>query len=240
MAATASTSRLARSPSPSGLDTTDDVLPLAFDSEAELLGILARLRDGLKERTATAWAQGGKQGNLEDVERIVLKDFFDKVTPRVSSNCTIAGLSYAKHRQRDDPSQITQPFNDELHERVVLYQDKLFEAREQNVETRKDFPKDMVEIVRKRLGEDSERVAQLEARRTVAFEERVKAPLPNRRKSSAAKGTNADGLSAQEREEYFAEAKGEIDRMLDVIPKLNTEAASATQVAKDASAVFGP
>lgn len=73
----ASTSRLARSPTPDLHDTSDDVLPLAFDSEAELLGVLGRLRDGLQQRTRKAWEDDGRKGSCAAVEEIVLK-----VSPR--------------------------------------------------------------------------------------------------------------------------------------------------------------
>lgn len=64
-----STSRLARSPTPDyALDNSgDDVLPLAFDSEDELLDVLARLRDGLVTRARGTWEEktqgkGGEEG----------------------------------------------------------------------------------------------------------------------------------------------------------------------------------
>jgi hypothetical protein len=72
---TASTSRVPRSPSPSPGPSTEEVQPLAFDSERELLDILARLRNDLAARTKAKWEEigGGPAEDYEIMEDVVLK-----------------------------------------------------------------------------------------------------------------------------------------------------------------------
>lgn len=71
-----------RSPSP---DTSaDDIPPLAFDTEEELLAVFARLREDLLRRVGAKWeaeGMGGAKGKGKGVERkkvehIVLKASF--------------------------------------------------------------------------------------------------------------------------------------------------------------------
>lgn len=74
--ATASTSRHLAYNSPEPDTSSEDILPLAFDSEEELLSVFARLRGDLQGKTREKWeARGGADSGVElgKVEEVVLK-----------------------------------------------------------------------------------------------------------------------------------------------------------------------
>lgn len=96
----------------------------------------------------------------------------------------------------------TQPFSEDLHQRVLTYQNQLFEAREENIRKRREEP-EMAASVRRLckslsysrltlfdsqvvtdvINEDTTHLAQLEAAKVVFPEEREPAPAPRGRKS---------------------------------------------------------
>ncbi|KAM0747287.1 hypothetical protein T439DRAFT_383423 [Meredithblackwellia eburnea MCA 4105] len=229
MAAVASTSRLARSPTPD-VSTGDDLTPLGYDSEEELLDIFQRLRDDLKKRCREA-CKGKSKAELEKTEKKVLEDFFDRIVPSVLANCTIAGQPYQKYKQREVVPGETKPYLEDLHEQVLVYQNQLFTAREENVQARKDVPKNIETIIKQRLEEDSARIAKIEERVRIEFPERT-APKPKARKSLA-KGVTPDAPTPQETHESFAQAKSDLDWMLNTIPVISTNAEGATKVIMD-------
>ena len=52
---------------------SEEIQPLAFETEAELFSVLARLRDGLKVELSRKWlAEGGDPEGIEAVEGLVL------------------------------------------------------------------------------------------------------------------------------------------------------------------------
>ena len=83
--------------------------------------------------------------------------------PVILSNCTIAGLPYAKYKNQQSSTseclrcppnarQLTrtatgtdgvQAFDEELREKVIRYQDQYFDAREENVRKRRDVPENI-------------------------------------------------------------------------------------------------
>lgn len=70
---------VARSPSP---DTSaDDIPPLAFDTEEELLAVFARMREDLLRRVADKWErEGGAKGKGKAVDRKKVEDIVLKVS----------------------------------------------------------------------------------------------------------------------------------------------------------------
>jgi hypothetical protein len=95
-----------------------------------------------------------------------MQNFFEPMVKMVLSNCTIAGLPYLEYKKKmpaggqsrwfpstarivaSDPRLTsvrvdlpdTEPFKDDLHQRIVDYQNQLFEAREENVNARRTEP----------------------------------------------------------------------------------------------------
>ena len=72
----ASTLRALAYHSPEPDTSSEDILPLAFDSEEELLSVFARLRGELQGRTREKWEARGGEGEgvgLGKVEEVVLK-----------------------------------------------------------------------------------------------------------------------------------------------------------------------
>ncbi|ORY88678.1 Serine/arginine repetitive matrix protein 2 [Leucosporidium creatinivorum] len=234
-----------RSPSP---DTSaDDIPPLAFDTEEELLAVFARLREDLLRRVGAKWeadGMGGAKGkgmgvDRKKVEDIVLKQFFDKMGPIVLSNCTIAGVPYSKYKdlKKSGSNVQTQPFSEDLHQRVLTYQNELFDAREENIRKRVEEPELAAGAVAEIISADRERLEQLEAAKVVFPEEHEREePAPRGRKSVG--GTKLDdGPSPEEAQEDFAKGKRAIDTLLKEVPKLSTAAEGATKVAVDAARV---
>lgn len=72
---------VARSPSPDA--STDDIPPLAFDTEDELLAVFARLRDDLLKRVGDKWEQEGAstaKGKGKGVDKSKVEDIVLKVS----------------------------------------------------------------------------------------------------------------------------------------------------------------
>ncbi|GAA5972422.1 hypothetical protein JCM21900_004533 [Sporobolomyces salmonicolor] len=245
MPASGSAAALAFSPDQ---HSVDEIPPLAFETEAEVFAVLDRMRDDLRTRIRVAAGdeEGGKgkgkgkqdlSGDLATVEEVVLKQFFDRVQSIVLSNCTVAGHSYSDYLKLKKKGGLTktQPFDDTLHQRVLKYQNDLFDAREVNARERVDAPARAAEDVKKLVELDQQQFAQLEAARLVLPDE---LPLPKPKSSRKSVGAAAaEGPSPVEAQEYFGEGKEAIGKLLQEIPALSTAAAHTAQTALDAASL---
>ncbi|SCZ96450.1 BZ3500_MvSof-1268-A1-R1_Chr8-2g10201 [Microbotryum saponariae] len=272
------TSNLARSPSPAPLDrllSREDIPPLAYDTEAELLAVLSRLESELKKSIDISFRDGANGANRGEVEKVVLEEFFRGLAPLVWSNCTIAGLPYAQYQalkskastshwkrvspipaKRDFPISShfagssefskTKAFDEVLHQRVMNYQNSLFDAREQNARERVDVPNNYALGVQDVISRDMEWLSQLEAVQPNFSEDRPQpvlfaptaAPQAKGRKSVGAnKGIIEERPTAQQAQDDYAKASDEINRLLRHLPSLRTAAEQATRVALDTAAL---
>ncbi|KAI5479928.1 hypothetical protein MNV49_002218 [Pseudohyphozyma bogoriensis] len=228
--------RVVPSPSPAPDTSAEDNPPLAFDSERELDELVARLRSDLQQRCRAAWEEdgGGSQLSYQKTEDLVLKDFFDEVAPMLCSNCTIAGIPYAKYK-RGDAIGDTAPFSEDLHERVVRYQNQLFDARVHNIEQRKAISDQMAAGLTGLIDSHNQALAKLEQPFDLNFPPKAVAPPAKGRKSVS--GKREEGPDAQEAQESFLAGKAHIDRLLVDVPELSHKADKATQVSKDVGAL---
>ncbi|KAM0787151.1 hypothetical protein ACM66B_006402 [Microbotryomycetes sp. NB124-2] len=232
-----------RSASPKDI-SSEDIPPLAYDSEHELLEVLARLRRELEERVnrqcnaiTSSKSKGKQEASSVDKDRvldIVLQQFFDHVQPAVFSNCSIAGVPYEQYKREhampDDTE--TQPFSEELHKRVLINQNQLFDDREVNIRKRREEPAMAAQAVKEIIDTDMNRV---EATRATPLEFADSKPPPKPRKSVGHKAE--DGPSAQQAQQDFEQSKATIDKLLKTVPKLSNAAEEATKVARDASMI---
>ncbi|KDE02655.1 hypothetical protein MVLG_06813 [Microbotryum lychnidis-dioicae p1A1 Lamole] len=245
------TSNLARSPSPAPLDrllSREDIPPLAYDTEAELLAVLSRLESELKKSIDIIFRDGANGANRGEVEKVVLEEFFRGLAPLVWSNCTIAGLPYAQYQALKSKAKFskTKAFDEVLHQRVMNYQNSLFDAREQNARERVDVPNNYALGVQDVISRDMERLSQLEAVQPTFSEDRPRpvlfastaAPQAKGRKSVGAnKGSIEERPTAQQAQDDYAKASDEINRLLRHLPSLTTAAEEATRVALDTAAL---
>ncbi|KAK4047293.1 hypothetical protein OIO90_006254 [Microbotryomycetes sp. JL221] len=224
--------------------SAEDIPPLPYDSEQEVLDVLARLKRDLERRVEQhCKAKGkGKQKasfiqNKDQVMDIVLKQFFDKIQPAVLSNCTIAGMPYAQYKQLQETGEDsieTQPFSEELHKRVLINQNQLFDDREANIQKRVEEPAMAANAVRELIDADMGRLDALAAARVEFVDS--KPPQPKGRKSVGV-GKAEPGPTAQQAQQDFETSKATIDKLLKDVPKLATAAEEATKVARDAAMV---
>ncbi|BGP58620.1 hypothetical protein JCM8202_006403 [Rhodotorula sphaerocarpa] len=228
-------------------DSADEIPPLAFDSEDELRAVLDRLRADLAHRidahTGTAGDAGngkgkGKAGLESDRDRslasdLVLKDFYAKMEAIIVQNCTITGLSWSDYQRKKKRGEIgkTQPFDETLHQRVLKYQNDLFDAREINARERVDAPTRTAQFVSEIVRLDTEHTAQLEQVRLDVPDE-ISLAKPRSRKSRGGAGEAPSAVQAQE---YYAEGKASLDKLLVDVPRLSTAAEEARRVALDAA-----
>jgi hypothetical protein len=84
-----------RSPSPD--TSTDDIPPLAFDTEEELLAVFARLREDLLRRVGAKWeaeGMGGAKGKGKGVDRKKVEDIVLQVSSgRSEGRCKRRGAA---------------------------------------------------------------------------------------------------------------------------------------------------
>ncbi|GAA6054857.1 hypothetical protein JCM3770_004112 [Rhodotorula araucariae] len=247
------------SAAPAALHTTDtnssadeEIPPLAFETDDELRAVLERWRADLLQRVAERCAAPpaagkgkGKAGaarldaqERKRVEDIVLKQFYRKVESIVSSNCTIAGISVIEYERKKKRGEVgkTQPFNDELHQRVLKYQNDLFDAREINARERVDAPARTAEYVQAVVDLDKEYLAKLEEARADVPDE-LSLPKPRSRKSLGGTAAVPDAPTPVQAQQYYEEGKQALDRLLNEVPKLTTAAEEAQKVALDAAAL---
>ncbi|SCV67305.1 BQ2448_5951 [Microbotryum intermedium] len=252
------TSNLARSPSPVPLDrllSREDIPPLAYDTEAELLAVLSRLESELKKSIDISFRDGANGADRGEVEKVVLEEFFKGLAPLVWSNCTIAGLPYAQYQALKSKGKLskTKAFDEVLHQRVMNYQNSLFDAREQNARERVDVPNNYALGVQDVISRDMERLSQLEAVQPTFSEDRPQPVLfaptappqaKGRKSVGANKGSYQISLgaieerpTAQQAQDDYAKASDEINRLLRHLPSLTTAAEQATRVALDTAAL---
>ncbi|KAK4047814.1 hypothetical protein OIV83_005157 [Microbotryomycetes sp. JL201] len=204
--------------------SAEDIPPLAYDNEQELLDVLARLRQELEDRVdkqcsapTSSKAKGKQKARDTDkarVKDIVLNQFFDHVQLAVLSNCSIAGMPYEqykrehpsagaypservktqpKNRQYADDSE-TQPFSEELHKRVLINQNQLFDDREVNIRKRREEPAMAAQAVGEIIDTDTQRLAAMQ-RASLHFIE-PKPSTKTRKSVGAPKVLPADNWSA--------------------------------------------
>ncbi|GAA5962752.1 hypothetical protein JCM3765_006191 [Sporobolomyces pararoseus] len=219
--------------------------PLDFDSEADLLALLDRMREELKQRVADAMERaqhGDDKGkgkaresiNQAKVEEIVQKKFFDHVMQTVLKNCTIAGEPYKIHERtkkvilKGDVVE-TQPLDQKLDANVRKYQEQLFDAREVNAKERIDAPQRVADDVKKLVALDQEAVAKLDAARFELPESTEQSLRPEK------KLNETDGITPAYAQEYFSTAKEGLKQVLRDVPDLDHAAVQATQTAVDTS-----
>ncbi|GAA5830589.1 hypothetical protein JCM3766R1_002773 [Sporobolomyces carnicolor] len=219
--------------------------PLNFDSEADLLALLDRMRGELEHRVADAVERAqrgdnkGKNRAKEPVDRakvdeLVQKRFFDHVMQTVLKNCTIAGEPYKVDKKtkkvvlKGDAVE-TQPLDQKLDANVRKYQEQLFDAREVNAKERIDAPQRVAEDVKQVVALDREGIEKLDAGR---FE------LPQTEGSlrpDSQQKKDSDGINAAQAQEYFATAKEGLKQIIRNVPELDNAAIQATQTAVDTS-----
>ncbi|TNY18764.1 Serine/arginine repetitive matrix protein 2 [Rhodotorula diobovata] len=252
MPAHASTSAAAALQATEANSSTDvEIPPLAFDTEDELHAVLERWRGDLLRRVeercgGTGKDKGkGKAGtgkmsaqDRQRVEELVMKQFYRKVEAIVSSNCTIAGLPVAEYERKKKRGELgkTQPFNDELHQRVLKYQNDLFDAREINARERVDAPARTAEYVQSVIDLDKEYIAKLEGARAEVPEE-LSLPKPRSRKSLGGAAAVPDAPTPAQAQQYFEDGTRALDQLLEEVPRLATAAEEARKVALDAAAL---
>ncbi|GAA5971609.1 hypothetical protein JCM11641_000659 [Rhodosporidiobolus odoratus] len=227
-----------------------EIPPLAFETEDEIRAVLDRLKDDLRTRVESQVAGGsasvkgkGKARELDAAQRnkvneIVLKQFYPKLERVILSNCTISGHPWSVYREKKKRGELakTQPFDDVLHQRVISYQNDLFDAREVNARERVDAPARTAEYVQSVIELDQQHIAKLEeARLDVPGE----LPLPRAPRSRKSIGGAAalEAPAPLEAQEYFEESRQALDQLLNEVPRLTTAAEEATQVALDAAAL---
>ncbi|GAA5984023.1 hypothetical protein JCM5350_004995 [Sporobolomyces pararoseus] len=220
--------------------------PLDFDSEADLLALLDRMREELRQRVADAVerAQHGDDNkgkgkaresiNQAKVEEIVQKKFFDHVMQTVLKNCTIAGEPYKVHERtkkvilKGDAVE-TQHLDQKLDANVRKSQEQLFDAREVNAKERIDAPQRVAEDVKKVVALDQEAVTKLDAARFELPESTEQSLRPDKKLNTG------DGITAAYAQEYFSTAKEGLKQVLRDVPDLDHAAEQATQTAIDTS-----
>ncbi|GAA5988547.1 hypothetical protein JCM10908_003616 [Rhodotorula pacifica] len=227
-------------------DSSDEIPPLAFDSEEELRAVLDRLRDDLGKRLDGQGSAGdpgkdkGKGKAVLESEHdrklasdLVLKDFYAKMEAIIVQNCTITGLSWSDYQRKKRKGELgkTQPFDENLHQRVLKYQNDLFDAREINARERVDAPARTAQYVDEILRLDSGHAEQMEQAR-IEVPEEISLSRPRSRKSLGGAG---DAPSAAQAQEYYEEGKASLDKLLADVPKLASAAEEARKVALDAA-----
>ncbi|GAA6030729.1 hypothetical protein JCM8097_006292 [Rhodosporidiobolus ruineniae] len=230
--------------------SVEEIPPLAFEHEDEVRAVLDRLKDDLRERVrgkVDGKGKGKGKGREQDaveakkVEELVLKDFYRKLEKIVLSNCTIAGHPYADYQRKKEkglPVEKTQPFDDVLHQRVLNYQNELFDAREENARERVDAPARTAAMLQQTLELDQEHLGTLEAGALDVPEE-----LPTLGAGKGKSRKSVGGALATEApnpvdaEKNHEQSKRALDQLLDEVPRLTTAAEEATKVAVDAAAL---
>ncbi|GAA6024945.1 hypothetical protein JCM10207_001442 [Rhodosporidiobolus poonsookiae] len=230
--------------------TDEAIPPLDFEQEDELRAVLDRLKDDLTARVGAKAAGGagstkgkgkGKAQEVDEagrsqVEELVLKQFYPKVEAIILSNCTIGGLSWKEYQKKKKKGELakTQPFDDALHQRVLKYQNELFDAREVNARERVDAPARTAEYIRNVIDLDAQHLAKLEE---AGLDVPDELPLPRAPRSRKSIGGAAalEAPTPTEAQENFDEGKQALDRLLDEVPRLTTAAEEATKVAVDAA-----
>ncbi|GAA5902318.1 uncharacterized protein JCM6883_001367 [Sporobolomyces salmoneus] len=218
-----------------------DPTPLDFDSEADLLALLDRMREELGQRVTAAMekAQNNSKGKAKEsldrakIDEIVQKKFFDHVMQTVLKNCTIAGEPYKIDKKtrkvvlKGDAVE-TQPLDQKLDANVRKYQEQLFDAREVNAKERIDAPQRVAEDVKRMVSLDRESLDKLEGIRFV---------LPETEQSLRpdTKEKETDGITPAQAQEYFATAKDGLKQTLRDVPHLDNATTQATSTAIDTS-----
>lgn len=141
--------------------------------------VLDELREGLREKVRAKWEKSERKCSLEEVEELVLKQWFDSIGPALLSNTTIGGNTYSEHLKQKKSGGNVEDFDSVLHERVTRYQNRLFDLRAENVELRKELPDKTVKLLENIFEYDAEHLARLESR-SLEFSSRVKLPGPRR------------------------------------------------------------
>ncbi|GAA5889805.1 hypothetical protein JCM6882_004330 [Rhodosporidiobolus microsporus] len=227
----------------------EDIPPLAFEAESEVCAVLDRLKEDLRKRVEAKLAgEGGGKGKgkargpdeaqRKSVEELVLKQFYAKVESIILSNCTIAGHSWSTYQQKKKKGELakTQPLDDTLHQRVLKYQNDLFDAREVNARERVDAPARTAEYVRSVLELDEQHLAKLEEA-TLHVPEELPTPRAPRSRKSVGGAAALEAPAPLEAQEYYEEGRQALDRLLAEVPRLTTAAEEATKVAVDAAAL---
>ncbi|GAA5852822.1 hypothetical protein JCM9279_006195 [Rhodotorula babjevae] len=234
-------------------DTEEEIPPLAFETEDELRAVLERWRADLVQRVdercgASAGGKGkgkgkGKEAGMsaqdkQRVEELVMKQFYRKVESIISSNCTIAGLPVAEYERKKKRGELgkTQPFNDELHQRVLKYQNDLFDAREVNARERVDAPSRTAEYVQGVVELDKEYLGKLEDARAPVHDE-LSLPKVRPRKSLGVAAAMPEAPTPAQAQQYFEEGRHTLHQLLEEVPRLATAAEEARKVALDAAAL---
>ncbi|GAA5883703.1 hypothetical protein JCM16303_004779 [Sporobolomyces ruberrimus] len=230
---------------PPGASQTEPTL-LDFDSEADLLALLDRMRRDLHDRVSVAIenaqsndtkgkGKSSQQGQVDrtKVDEIVQQKFFDHVAQTVLKNCSIAGEPYKIDRKTKQVvlkgnTVETQPLDQKLDSNVRKYQEQLFEAREVNAKERINAPQRVAEEVKKLVALDSEHFENLE---------KNKVELPHTEQSLRAdkKVTEKDGITSQQAQEYFSVATEGLKQILADVPNLDYATEQATRTAVDTS-----
>ncbi|POY72807.1 hypothetical protein BMF94_4216 [Rhodotorula taiwanensis] len=228
-------------------DSADEIPPLAFETEEELRAVSG----------TSATSKGKGKAVLETdhdkklANDLVVKDFYAKMEAIIVQNCTITGLSWSEYQRKKKRGGKrllrisaaigmanlglrelgkTQPFDDTLHQRVLKYQNDLFDAREINARERVDAPARTAQYVDEIIRLDREHAGQLESARFEVPEE-ISLAKPRSRKSLGGAG---EAPSAAQAQEYYEEGKASLDKLLADVPKLATAAEEARKVALDA------
>ncbi|GAA6006726.1 hypothetical protein JCM11491_003159 [Sporobolomyces phaffii] len=216
--------------------------PLDFETEADLLALLDRLRNDLRHRVTLA-IERAEQGNLKGkaranepvdrarVEALVEKKFFEHVSQTVLKNCSIAGEPYKTSKSTKKvilkgEAVETQPLDQKLDANVRKYQEQLFDAREINAKERRDAPERVAADVRKTITLDQETLQKVEA---VEFE------LPPAEHPLRKEPENKHGISSSQAQDYFIGSKDKLKQVLRDIPDLDNSAIQATHTAIDTS-----
>ncbi|GAA5858005.1 hypothetical protein JCM8547_006660 [Rhodosporidiobolus lusitaniae] len=234
--------------------TAEEIPPLAFDLEEEVRELLNRFKEDLRGR-ARSKAEGGEKGGKKGkgkalgaeekkkVEELVLKQFYTPLESIILSNCTIAGHSWSVYKDKKKKGELsaTQPFDDVLHQRVLKYQNDLFDAREINARERVDAPARTADgrlprNVQAVLDLDAEHLAKLEGA-PIQVPEELQAPRAPRSRKSIGGAAALEAPAPVEAQHYYEQGRQTLDRLLEDIPRLITAAEEATKVAVDAAAL---
>ncbi|GAA5841707.1 hypothetical protein JCM5353_000947 [Sporobolomyces roseus] len=227
-----------------GPSASKEAAPLDFDSEAELLALLDRMRQDLRQRVTIAIENAAVQGkgkgkeasgmDRAKVNEIVEKEFFDLAVQTVLKNCTIAGQPYVidsktkKVILKGDAAQ-TQPLDQKLDQSVRNYQEKLFAARQISVQERMNAPGRTAEEIKRILALDREELDRVGA----TFE----LPPTDQELRPAKKTEETDGVTSAQAQDYYATGREELKQLLRDVPELSNATDQATKTALDTSKI---
>ncbi|GAA5824998.1 hypothetical protein JCM10212_000805 [Sporobolomyces blumeae] len=245
----------------------DDIPPLAFDSERELDQVLVRIRRDVQNRIQFALDQQPPRSSHLDHDRIaslVNKDFLDRVESIVYSNCTIAGHSYDQYLKLKRKGGLikTQPLDETLHQRVIKYQDDLFDAREVNARERVDCPTRIRTVSFAHISQecltflgggekqDLESVVATDMRTLESFASTSDVPIPEQGSieedelervmnstTGRRRAPDAGTVPPEQAQEYYELGKRQLVQLVQDVQELSHAADQAKQTAIDAAKV---